>query len=94
MNQMFKDNPSFNQDISAWNVGAVTDMSQMFEEASSFNQQLCWGITLCGDDWAACSSASVNTYEMFTESSGCTGEQGRAQVRTLGYSSHGAQAGA
>ena len=27
---------SFNQDIGAWNIGAVTDMSYMFHLASSF----------------------------------------------------------
>ena len=31
---------SFNQDISGWNVGAVTSMVQMFHSATSFNQDI------------------------------------------------------
>jgi surface protein len=35
---------SFNSNISAWNVSAVTDMSYMLTGALSFDQNLCgWG---------------------------------------------------
>ena len=40
MSDMFYKATSFNQDISGWNVGSVTDMSGMFKDASSFNQDL------------------------------------------------------
>ena len=35
----------FNEDLSMWNVGAVTDMEGMFGKASSFNRDLSsWNI--------------------------------------------------
>ena len=37
---MFEDADAFNQNISGWNVSAVTDMSNMFNGAGSFNQPL------------------------------------------------------
>ena len=37
MNELFKDNKSFNQDISGWDVSKVTNMKNMFNGASSFN---------------------------------------------------------
>ena len=40
MRQLFKDKQSFNADISAWNVGQVTDMFNMFSNAISFNQSI------------------------------------------------------
>ena len=36
----YTSNPSFNQNISSWDVSNVTDMFGMFQEASSFNQDL------------------------------------------------------
>merc|ERR1712216_574562 len=37
---MFDKAAHFNQDVSKWNTGAVTDMSYMFYEASAFNQDV------------------------------------------------------
>ena len=37
---MFCGARSFNQDLSAWNVGNVTNMGFMFYSAKSFNQDL------------------------------------------------------
>jgi len=38
--KMFKDNASFNQDISSWDTSAVFRFDEIFEGASSFNQPL------------------------------------------------------
>jgi len=44
MHSMF-DTSKFNQDISAWNVSAVTDMSSMFKD-SKFNHDIsAWDIS-------------------------------------------------
>ena len=37
---LFKSASSFNQNISNWNVGNVTDMTKMFYGAATFNQPL------------------------------------------------------
>ena len=37
---MFRNNPSFNQDISNWDVSNVTDMGVMFNTAAVFNQDI------------------------------------------------------
>tara|TARA_B100000767_G_scaffold251287_1_gene254186 strand:- start:47 stop:265 length:219 start_codon:yes stop_codon:yes gene_type:complete len=37
---MFRNNPSFNQNISDWNVSSITSMERMFDGASAFNQDL------------------------------------------------------
>ena len=40
MNYMFSYAQNFNQDLSAWDVSNVTNMSGMFENAQNFNQDL------------------------------------------------------
>jgi len=40
MNGMFWGTAFFNQDISGWDTGAVTDMGYMFQFADSFNQNI------------------------------------------------------
>ena len=40
MSQLFKDNTSFNSDITFWDTSSVTDMSYMFSSASAFNQDI------------------------------------------------------
>jgi surface protein len=40
MSELFKDNTTFNQDISGWNTGAVTSMNSMFKNATAFNQDI------------------------------------------------------
>ena len=39
---MFEEDSAFNQDISAWAVDSVTDMSYIFWGASAFDQDLGW----------------------------------------------------
>ena len=58
---MFYGAQSFNQDLSAWDVSAVTDMSWMFQGATSFDQ------ILCGVSWA---NTIANKNSMFAGSSG------------------------
>ena len=41
MEKMFSQASAFNQDLSDWNVGKVTNMVMMFSEAKSFKQKLC-----------------------------------------------------
>ena len=46
MNELFRDNTSFNSDISFWDTAAVTNMVAMFYNATSFNQDLSnWCVT-------------------------------------------------
>jgi surface protein len=46
MSSLFKNDTSFNQDISSWDVSNVTDMQGMFAGATSFNQDLSyWDIS-------------------------------------------------
>ena len=40
MSELFKNNSSFNSNISFWDVSNVTSMKQMFNDASAFNQDL------------------------------------------------------
>lgn len=40
MNRLFSGATSFNQNLSSWNVGKVTNMGEMFNGATSFNQSL------------------------------------------------------
>ena len=40
MRDLFKNNTTFNQDISSWDVSNVTDMDSLFESATAFNQNI------------------------------------------------------
>ena len=40
MSELFKDNSSFNSDISFWDTSSVTDMTDMFRKATAFNQDI------------------------------------------------------
>jgi len=40
MSDLFKNNYTFNQDISNWDTSNVTDMSMMFLDANAFNQPI------------------------------------------------------
>ena len=40
MSELFKDNTSFNSDISFWDTSSVTDMGSMFNSATTFNQDI------------------------------------------------------
>ena len=40
MADMFGGATAFNQDVSDWNTGAVTDMDSMFNGAAAFNQDI------------------------------------------------------
>ena len=52
---MFMDAYAFNQDISKWDVAAVTDMNKMFKDAIAFDQNL--------GDW--CDADGVNEPSTF-----------------------------
>ena len=46
MSSLFRDKPSFNQDLSAWKVSAVTTMKRMFFNASSFDKDIsAWNVS-------------------------------------------------
>ena len=60
---MFYSATSFNQDISAWNVSAVTYMRSMFYDASSFDK------ILCSDAWRA-SKGKASQNSMFSGTNG------------------------
>ena len=42
MEKIFFKAVNFNQDLSSWNAGAVTNMDCMFYGAANFNQVSCW----------------------------------------------------
>ena len=54
---MFAKTKAFNQDISAWDLSSVTDMTQMFDSAVAFNQNLC--------PWASNSPQLSNAHQAF-----------------------------
>ncbi len=55
MSELFKDDTTFNGDISKWNTSKVTDMREMFRGATSFNQPL--------NNWDV--SKVIDMYRMF-----------------------------
>ena len=61
MKFMFNGASAFNQDLSKWDVSAVTDMSYMFSGASAFNQKL------CGVAWV---KSKADKTDMFKDSPG------------------------
>ena len=40
MSDLFKNNSTFNQNISSWDVSSVTNMGSMFDGAEAFNQPI------------------------------------------------------
>ena len=58
---MFADAKSFNQDLSKWDVSAVSDMALMFSGASAFKRKL------CGIAWV---KSKADTRDMFMDSPG------------------------
>ena len=49
---VFQDASDFNQDLSTWDVSAVTDMRHMFAGASAFNKGLSkWDVSKVTDMW-------------------------------------------
>ena len=51
---MFNGASAFNQDISLWDTGAVTNMSQMFDTANAFQQPL--------DDWDFVGTVNLSNF--------------------------------
>ncbi len=50
MSELFKDDTTFNGDVSKWNTSSVTTMSEMFSGASAFNQSLnSWNVSKVTD---------------------------------------------
>merc|ERR1719331_2885879 len=58
---MFLIASAFNQDLSKWDVSAVTDMAYMFYGALAFKREL------CGDAWV---NSKADQRDMFTDSPG------------------------
>ncbi|MDG2492230.1 MAG: BspA family leucine-rich repeat surface protein [Flavobacteriaceae bacterium] len=60
MEGLFKDNSSFNSDISFWDTSNVTNMNSMFKGASDFNQDISnWNVSKVTDFEALFFGASV-----------------------------------
>ena len=63
MGDMFASNIVFNQDLSAWNTGAVTTMLGMFNGATSFNNGLASGVSgTMPWDTGSCTNMSLMFY--------------------------------
>ena len=46
MSYLFREQPTFNDDISAWDVSTVTNMFRMFFGAEAFNQDIgTWNVS-------------------------------------------------
>ena len=61
MNKIFYFASAFNQDLSKWDVSAVTDMGAMFNGATAFT------IKLCGAAWM---NTKANKQSMFIDCPG------------------------
>jgi surface protein len=62
MSGMFNNASSFNQDLSGWNVGSVSNMSYMFQNASSFDQSLAtWPVSNVTNASAMFSGIALST---------------------------------
>ena len=78
MNDLFRDNNSFNSDISFWDTSSVTDMYQMFANASAFDQDI--------GNWNA--SSVTNMQSMFRNTSAFDQDIGNwntSSVTNMGY---------
>lgn len=64
MSQLFKNNASFNSDISGWDVSNVLNMSEMFMNAIAFNNGGASGNNM-GGTWAATTGNVLNMTRMF-----------------------------
>ena len=58
MSEMFRNATSFNQDVSGWEVSAVTDMGDMFFGATAFDRNL--GPWYIAPDTAAFNAAGAS----------------------------------
>jgi surface protein len=70
MQDMFAGNAYFNQDLSAWDVSRVTNMSGMFAYATRFNQPLgTWEVTQCAVKYMFTGASSfLNALPVFSDS--------------------------
>ena len=76
MSDMFSDASDFNQDLSKWDVSAVTDMESMFRDASAFHR------ALCGVAWE---NSKADKSGMFTDSPGSISPTTVCATPTSGY---------
>ena len=65
MAAMFYVASAFNQDLSKWDVSAVTDMASMFAGASRFNWDLSkWDVSAVTDMWGMFGGASAFDHKL------------------------------